>query len=149
MASDYFLYIDGIKGESKEGKHRDWIELESFSWGASNAGASGASAWKGDPYIFHKTIDKASPLLAVACAKGNHIPQAILSCRRSTADTGDYYKVTLSDCLVSSFAHGGEEGGLPHEEVSFNYTKIEFSYAQVKGGTPGTPVSTGDIQNVP
>lgn len=148
MASDYFLEIDGIKGESKDKKHKEMIDVESFSWGASNAGSTGASAWKGEGFRFDRHIDKASPILAQACAKGNHIPKAVLFVRRSSADTGDYYKVTFSDCLVSSFSHGGEGGDMPTEEVSFNYAKIEFSYAQVRAGIPGQPVSTGDIQNL-
>lgn len=42
MPKDYFLVIEGIKGESKDGKHPDSIEIESFSWGqnASKATAS-------------------------------------------------------------------------------------------------------------
>jgi type VI secretion system secreted protein Hcp len=35
--SDYFLKIDGISGESKDSKHKDEIELVSFSWGLTEA----------------------------------------------------------------------------------------------------------------
>jgi len=34
MATDYLLELDGIKGESKDSKHPNTIEIESFSWGA-------------------------------------------------------------------------------------------------------------------
>ena len=34
MASDMFLKIDGIKGESNDDKYKDQIEVLSFSWGA-------------------------------------------------------------------------------------------------------------------
>ena len=35
MAStDFFLKIDGIPGESADGKHKEEIDLESWSWGA-------------------------------------------------------------------------------------------------------------------
>jgi len=37
---DYFLKIDGIDGESQDSKHKGDIELESFSWGATQAGTS-------------------------------------------------------------------------------------------------------------
>lgn len=35
MAVDMFLKIDGIKGESQDKKHKDEIDLSSWSWGAS------------------------------------------------------------------------------------------------------------------
>jgi len=36
-AVDAFLKIDGIKGESTDASHKGWIEISSFSWGASRA----------------------------------------------------------------------------------------------------------------
>ena len=49
MASDYVLKIDGIKGESTDSKHKDEIEIESFSWGATQPGsfASGGGGGAG------------------------------------------------------------------------------------------------------
>ena len=41
MASDYLLEIDGIKGESTDEKHKDKLEIDSFSWGVSNSGSMG------------------------------------------------------------------------------------------------------------
>ena len=32
MAVDYFLKIDGIKGESEDEKHKDEIEIIDFTW---------------------------------------------------------------------------------------------------------------------
>jgi type VI secretion system secreted protein Hcp len=49
-ASDYLLQLDGVKGEGKDTAAAQTIEVESFSWGASNAGSaatgSGAGAGK-------------------------------------------------------------------------------------------------------
>jgi type VI protein secretion system component Hcp len=36
-AVDYFLKIDGIKGESQDSKHGGEIEIQSFSWGATQS----------------------------------------------------------------------------------------------------------------
>jgi type VI protein secretion system component Hcp len=33
MAIDVYLQIDGIKGESQDDKHKDWIECASVNWG--------------------------------------------------------------------------------------------------------------------
>ena len=69
MASDIFAKIGDIKGESLDDKHKDEIEVLSWSWGVSNAGqmrgGSGGGEGKAsfhDLSFTHK-IDKASPVL--------------------------------------------------------------------------------------
>jgi len=137
-ASDYLLEIDGIKGESSDSKHRDAIEIESFSWGATNSG----SAAKSITLQLGKQIDKSSPLLFLACAKGNHIPKATITVRKSNPSGGksDYYQVTLEDCLVSSYqtsasGGGGGAGGTaeaqPTDRVSLYFVKIKFTYTRL------------------
>jgi len=46
-----FLKIDGIKGESTDVKHKDEIDIESFSWGVSHPGvvATGGGSGTGRP----------------------------------------------------------------------------------------------------
>jgi type VI secretion system secreted protein Hcp len=86
-----------------------------------------------------KRIDKASPMLFLACAKGNHIPQATLVCRKSTGGgKQDYYVITLSDILVSSYQSGGAGGSggatgntIPTDQISFNYHKIKIEYSRI------------------
>jgi type VI protein secretion system component Hcp len=33
MASDVYLHIDGVNGESNDDKHKGWIEVEAVDWG--------------------------------------------------------------------------------------------------------------------
>ncbi len=44
MAFDAFLKIDGIPGESTDDKHKDWIEILSFSHGLSQAATGSRSS---------------------------------------------------------------------------------------------------------
>ncbi len=44
MAFDAFLKLDGIPGESTDDKHKDWIELLSYNWGATQMGSATASS---------------------------------------------------------------------------------------------------------
>ena len=131
-ASDYFLKIEGIKGEStKDWKHKDEIDVMSFSWGCSNAGARQGGTAKPTECVVTKQIDKSSPQLMLACATGQPIPSVTFTVSRSdgTGGTTDYYVVTLSDVLISSFQSSATSGGdRPTESVSFNFTKIEMSY---------------------
>ena len=39
--ADYFLKIDGVKGESADARHKGEIEVQSFSWGASRLDGGG------------------------------------------------------------------------------------------------------------
>ncbi len=44
---DYFIKLDGIKGESQDDKHKDEIHVSSFSFGVSNAGTGGSNLGSG------------------------------------------------------------------------------------------------------
>ncbi len=139
MASDYLLEIEGIKGESSDKKHPGTIEIDSFSWGVSNAASmasgSGGGAGKAsfsDLSMMTNTC-KASPLLMLACATGQHIKSAKLFVRKQGTEQHDYYVITLTDLLVSSFQTSGGGGSQsPSESFSLNFTKIEFSYSPQK-----------------
>ena len=38
MASDVYMQIDGIKGESQDDRHKGWIEVSSVHWGIHQLG---------------------------------------------------------------------------------------------------------------
>lgn len=152
MASDYVLKIDGIKGESTDSKHKDEIEIESFSWGCTQPGsfASGGGGGAGKVAFqdihFTSRVSVASPNLMIACASGQHIKVATLTVRKAGKDQQEYYIVKLSDNLVSSYQSGGSEGSnaLPVDQFSLNFSKIEFEYkSQKPDGTLGAPVKGG------
>jgi type VI secretion system secreted protein Hcp len=140
MAADFFLKIDGIPGESIDSKHKDEIELASWSWGESQTGSAakggGLGAGKVQMQDFHFAMgtNKASPKLFLNCANGMHIKKAELTCRKAGGDQLEYLKFFFEDLLVSSFQIGASGGGdgLPMEQVSFNFTKIKFQYAAQK-----------------
>src|ERR1051325_10123519 len=118
-AVDYFLKIDGIEGESRDLKHKGEIELEAFSWGAANEGgaAAGGGGGAGKVHVqdLHvtKKLDKASPLLFLACATGRHIKSAVLTARKALKEQQEFLVVKLNDLLVSSYQTGGSGGGAP------------------------------------
>jgi type VI secretion system secreted protein Hcp len=150
--ADYFLKIDGIDGESQDHKHKSEIHLESWSWGESNAGSAGHSGGGGagkvnmQDFHFVMQINKASPKLAIACATGEHIKKAVLTCRKAGKDQQEFFKVTMSDLIVSSFQTGGSNHGdvLPTEQISLNFSKIEWEYKEQKAdGTLGGAVKAG------
>jgi type VI secretion system secreted protein Hcp len=139
MAVDYFLKIDKIPGESTDKTHGKEIDLQSWSWGESNAGShdsgGGGGAGKVAMQDFHFTmkVNKASPKLFLACASGQHIKEALLTCRKAGKEQQEYLKIKFSELLISSYQTGGSSGAeVPVEQISFNFAKIEFSYAPQK-----------------
>ena len=150
--ADYFLKIDGIEGESLDAKHSKEIEILSWSWGETQSGsfATGSGGGSGKvsmhDFSFQKYTDKASPKLMLACAGGDHIKQAILTCRKAGKDQQEYLVVKFSDILVSSYQTGGHgEGDVrPLDSIALNFAKIEFDYKEQKAdGTLGGSIKTG------
>ena len=154
MAFDSFLKIDVVPGESTDDKHKDWIEILSYSHDVSQL-ASGSSSSGGGrssqrcdhkDFIITKTLDKASPKLALFCCNGQHIKELKLELCRAAGDKQKYMEYKLSDAIVSRVRPGGSAQGseaLPVEEVSFSYGKIEWIYTATDHKT-GKPA--GDVK---
>jgi type VI secretion system secreted protein Hcp len=149
MAVDYFLKIDGIPGESQDKTHKEEIQLDNFSFGASQSGTFGTGGGGGagkvqfQDFHFVMNVNKASPKMFLACAQGEHIKKAILTCRKAGKDQQEYLKYTFTDLLISSFStsSGGE---LPVDQISFNFAKLEVEYKEQKAdGTLGGAVKAG------
>ncbi len=136
---DYFLKIEGIQGESQDKTHKNEIEIESFSWGATQTGTasygSGMGAGKVQMQDFHfvMRVNKSSPKLMLACANGEHIKTATLVCRKAGKEQQEYLKVTFTDLLVSNYQTGGSAGDvIPMDQISLNFTKVEIEYKEQK-----------------
>jgi type VI secretion system secreted protein Hcp len=151
-AVDYFLKVDGIDGESGDDKHKGEIELESWSWGetqsGSHAGGGGGGAGKVSMQDFHfvMRVNKASPKLMQACATGEHIPKAVLTCRKAGKEQQEYLTWTFSDLLVSSYQTGGSGSSdvLPMDQISLNFAKVQVEYKEQKAdGTLGGGIKGG------
>lgn len=151
-AVDYFLKIDGIEGESQDHKNKNQIDIESWSWGETNSGShatgGGGGAGKVTMQDFHfvMKINKASPKLMLACATGQHIKDATLTCRKAGGKQESFLVIKMSDLLVSSYQTGGSGHSdiVPTDQISLNYSKIEFEYKEQKpDGTLGGSVKAG------
>ncbi|MHC4213635.1 MAG: Hcp family type VI secretion system effector [Planctomycetota bacterium] len=146
MAVDCFLQIDGIKGESTDEKHKEWIEILSFNHGvsqmASGDRSTGGAATGGrcdhQDFSIVKSIDKATTPLNLTCCQGKHIPKITLELCRATEKKELYMEYKFEDVIISSVSIGGGGGGLPTESVTFNYGKITWNYIQTDHQT-GAP----------
>lgn len=150
--ADFFLKIEGIEGESQDSKHKNEIDLESWSFGETQHGTShaggGGGAGKVSMQDFHfvMRVNKASPKLFLACATGEHIKKATLTARKAGKEQQEYLKWEFTDLLISSYQTGGSAHGevLPVDQISFNFAKVEVIYKQqAADGTLGGPVKAG------
>jgi type VI secretion system secreted protein Hcp len=133
---DYFLKIDGIAGESRDSKHKGEIELESFSWGATQAVRPGGGGRAGkvqmQDFHFVMSVNKASPKLFLACASGQHLKHATLVARKAGKGQQEFLLYKFTDVLISSYQTGGTEDVVPVDQVSFNFAKIEIEFRPQK-----------------
>jgi len=137
MAFDLFLKIDGIQGDSQQKGHPGEIEIESFSWGETNAvspaSGSGGGVGKVQLQDFHFSMrtSKASPQLQLACAGGQRLGQALLTLRKAGATQFEFIKIKLSDVIVSSYNIGGSAGeDTPRDQASLAFVKIDFTFTE-------------------
>ncbi|MBS3925092.1 MAG: type VI secretion system tube protein Hcp [Nitrosarchaeum sp.] len=144
---DYFLKIDGVPGESTDDKHKGWIEIESFSWGASQSSATSGGGGAGkvsiSDFSFTSSASKASPKLFEHVVTGKHIKDVTLQlCVAGEGrESQCYLDIVLSDVLVSSYQSQGSSGEQPTEQLSLNFSKIEFKYQPI--GSSEAPVKAG------
>ncbi|MGA2170459.1 MAG: type VI secretion system tube protein Hcp [Terracidiphilus sp.] len=135
MAVDYFLKLDGIQGESVDANHKDWIRINSFSWGASQvttvAGTGGSGAGKADLADFSvmKHLDKGSTPLFKSLVSGTHIKTGNLEAVKAGAGGKPFLKVDFKELFVTSIQHSATDE-IPHESVSFSYNQIKIEYSQ-------------------
>jgi type VI secretion system secreted protein Hcp len=139
VAVDYFLKIDGISGESTDAKHKNEIQLESFSWGETNPGTAGQGGGGGAGKVqmqdlaFTMTVNKASPKLFLACATGKHIKQAVLTARRAGKAQQEFLVFKFTDIVVTSYQTAGAAlDEIPVDQVSLGFSKIELDYRPQK-----------------
>jgi type VI secretion system secreted protein Hcp len=140
VASDIFAKLGDIKGESLDDKHKDEIEVLSWSWGVQNtAGGPGAGAGAGagrpsfHDFSFTHKIDKASPALMKACATGVHLKDATITHRKAGKGQQEFLIFKLNDVIITGVTpadSGGEGGGT--ESVSLTFAKVDLEYKPQK-----------------
>ena len=154
MAIDVYLQIDGIKGESTDSTHKDWIECKSVNWHvlqpksatASTGGGHTAERTEHKDIVISKLADLATPLLLQNCSSGKTISKAKLEFLRADGkgDRIKYFEIELENVLISSVAPTVQQGDILTEDLSLKYSKVKWKYTQQKvGGGSGGNTSGG------
>jgi type VI secretion system secreted protein Hcp len=157
MAIDVYLQIDGIKGESQDDKHKDWIEILQAQWGVAQPVSSPGSATGGRTtgrseyrtLSLAKLADLASPVLMQHCSNGKTIPKAKMEFMRADGDGNrvKYYEVELENVLIGNMEQMVAEGSIVRDHISLHFTKVKWKYTQqrIGGGTGGQTAGGWDL----
>ena len=146
MALSIFARIGTIKGESRDARHKDEIDVLSWSWGVaqSGTGAQGGGAGAGKAsfhdFAFTHHVDKATPLLMKACATGVHLKDATVTVRRAGAGQQEYLVISMKDVLVTSVSTSVGAEGDALEVVVLTFAKVDLEYRPQK---PDGSLDTG------
>jgi type VI secretion system secreted protein Hcp len=152
MAVDMFLKLGAIKGESKDDKHKDWIDVLAWSWGASQSGTAhmGGGAGAGKVSVqdlnFTHYVDSASADLLKAICTGKHVDKGTLVVRKAGGEAAlEYIKIDMETVFVTGL-HTGGSGGEDRltENCTLNFAKFKYEYKQQT--EKGASASTHDVK---
>lgn len=157
MAIDVYLQIDGIKGESTDSTHKDWIECKSVAWEvlqpksatASTGGGHTAERCEHKDIVLTKLSDLSTPLLLQNCSSGKTIPKAKFEFMRADAqgERIKYFEIELENVLIGGVAPNVEVGDILEESVRLKFSKVKWKYTQQKisGGSGGNTSGGWDL----
>jgi type VI secretion system secreted protein Hcp len=148
---DGFLKIDGVTSECKDPAHKDWIDVDSFSFGCSVAdfaigpeGKLKADDPSVQPITFTGGMHKGSPTLFQFCVSGKQIPTVEFHARTAGGEPFTYLQMKLADCLITGVSTSAGADGLPTETLTLAFRQIMFEYTEQDSKTGG-PASGGTV----
>ncbi len=145
-----YMQYGKIKGPVTTEGFKDWIELESFHWGASRhigtAARGSTSREHSEPtlseVIVTKRTDIASPKLMLDSVAGkldSEVQIKFTTTTKGKVETFLSYKLENTGISNYSLTSGGD---MPMESLSLNFTKISKTF---KGTDPGVGGQTETV----
>lgn len=150
-----FLNYEGIKGESSDSNHKDWVDITGWTFDIERAITS-ATSTRGDressnaeigDLLLTKHTDSSTPKFFIesCCGTGKN---ATLHFTKSGAGSGAdvYMEIILKNALISKFSIAGNDKDVnrPQEAISISFVEIEVKYIQHdEDGNAMAPVAVG------
>ncbi len=145
-----FAKFDRIKGSATEDSHKDWIQLESFSWGASRSmNMSGTRREASHPSVqdvhFIKVQDISSNKLIMDLFKGVADNKVEISFTTMVGGKAEQYMLLkLEDVAITSFQLADSEAGSrAQESVSLSFLKFTVTTKSINSAGKSSPDTVG------
>jgi type VI secretion system secreted protein Hcp len=129
-----------IQGEAQDQKHKNEIEVLSWSWGMQGKSSLGGGTASGKATMRElrivKKLDKASTALMSALRTNEVIKEGVLTIRKTGGSKLEYLKITINDGRVMALdVEAGDDKGNSNlvERVSFSFNKINVEYTPQGG----------------
>jgi type VI secretion system secreted protein Hcp len=131
-----YLQLGDIKGETQTTGLEGYIELDSYSFGASQPADIGSGGLSGgvislSDFSFTCNTDKSSGDMLKQLFSGQPVDTAVFKLFEASggANIGDpYVTVTFTNCLMTSQSFGGGSQGKPSQSISFAFEQIVYAY---------------------
>lgn len=83
-------------------------------------------------FSFTMRVNKASPKLLLACAKGQHLKVVTFTARREGKAQQEFLVYKFTDVLVSSYQTAGTDDVIPMDQISLAFSRVELEYKPQK-----------------
>lgn len=124
---DYFLKIDGVTGASMDDKHKNWIDVLSWSWGASNTGTGTSFA----PFSWEQGLDSSFVPLFLGLVNDTRFSQAQLSVVRLDGSRQEFFRMTLNGARVLGLSSDGSADSI-QVHAAMSYEALAMRYCPQK-----------------
>lgn len=133
---DMFLKVETarqgvIKGESRDNKHANEIDVLGWSWGmraqTAMSGAGTAPKATLDELDITKRVDSASTALMAAIRNNDLIKKATLTVRKAGGDALEYFRITIQNARITGLNVQSDEPEIV-ERLTLAFTKISVDY---------------------
>lgn len=154
-----YLHLDGVKGESQDTNHVNWIKVQDLAEGGVSHPVAANPPSEAELRLI-KSVDLASPTLKLDCAEGKIIPSGTLALASATNSAAEFFQLNLTNVQVTSVAVTGAADGSsrPSEQLSLMARAVSWDYARYDS-TNGLPAgytwslwnfttSRGNIRNL-
>lgn len=146
-----YMKYGSLKGEVTETKHKDWIAVDSASFGISRSssvevGSGQEKRHRDQPTVqdmfLSRSFDSSSPLLFQESVVGQPAKVELHFLKPASGPDKEppiYLDYDLRNCLITSYTLAGGAGGI-NESFALNFTAINIEYTPYddkdKAGTP-------------
>jgi len=134
-----FMKYEGIKGESSDKNHKDWMDIQEISWGvhrnitshtSTRNDRESANAEITDLTV-ERFMDSATPKLFIesCCGKGKTV---VLHLTKTGTGTGSdvFMEYTLKNALLSDYSVNAktQDESRPVERLTISFVDVEVKY---------------------